>query len=148
MLKYIKSLFIRFILLWILSSIIAASIMYIYSKLKFYFRWGNNWNSERYNDWFYFVKMAVQVFPFLILGYLVFYWVMQSLFQIRIQNHKLVFLLIWGILLGIWIGIIVSVNTIGSITIVEFIKIAIISGAIGIYIPLLDFAYHKLSKIR
>jgi len=147
MLKNIKDQILRFLFLWMLSSLIAALIMYIYSKLKYHFRWGNNWNSERYYDWIYFVKMAAQIFPFLILGYLVFYWVVQSLFQIRIRNHKAIFLLIWGLILGTWIGIIMAVNTIGSITIVEFIKIAIISGTIGIYIPLLDFAYNKLGKL-
>lgn len=88
MLIKFRNLFLRFLLLSILSSVITASIMYAYSKIKFYFRLGENWNTGRYYDWFYFFGMLLQIFPIVIVAYLFFYWLFQSSLQNRMESYR------------------------------------------------------------
>ncbi len=146
MLKKIKSFLLRYLFLLVLSCLILGSLMYAYSRLKFHFRWGDNWRFERNYDWIYFIKMTFAIFPFIILVYFLFYWAIQSLFHLKISNHKIRFLLLWCSIFGIWIGLVVAVNTIGNITVLEFIKVAIISGIVGSFIPILDFVFYPINR--
>lgn len=143
MLKKNKFYFFRFLALWIIPSLCVGSLMYIISKLSYLFKWGNDWNSNRYYDWLYFMGMTLIIFLFTALIYIFVYWFLNSQLLVPIFDSKRIFLIVWSILFGIGMFLFVILNSMGSISFFDSLKIIIVMGIIGAFIPFLDFRIQK-----
>lgn len=148
MLKNSKFSLIRFLALWIIPAMCVGSMMYIISKLTYIFKWGNHWNSNRYYDWLYFMEMTLIIFLFVALIYIFVYWFLDSQLLVPIFDNKRIFSIIWSILFGIGMFLFVILNSMGSITFFDSLKIIIIMGIIGAFIPFLDFKIQKKMRSK
>lgn len=148
MLKKLNFSILRFLAIWIIPSIFVATLMFINSKLSYIFKWGSDWNANRYYSWLYFMGMTIFLFLFIALIYIFIYWFLSTQLLIPLLCYKKTFQIIWSILFGIGMSLFVIFNSFGSITFVGFFKMIIIMGIVGWFISFLDFKLQVLWKKR
>lgn len=85
------------------------------------------------------------IFLFVALIYVFIYWFLSKQLLIPLDNYKKAFQIIWAILFGLGMSLFVFFNSFCSLTFFDFLKIIIIMGVIGWFIPFLDF---KLKKYK
>ena len=147
MLKKNRFNILRFLILWIVPAVSVGTIMYIFSKLIYLFKWGNNWHSNRYYSWLYFMGMTWFIFLFVALIYVFIYWFLSTQLLIPLNSYKKTFQIIWATLFGLSMSLFVVVNSFGSISFFDFLKIMIIMTVIGWLIPFLDIKLKKYKNI-
>ena len=143
--KKIKFIIFRFLAIWIIPSILLGSVMYIKSKLTYMFKWGDDWNSNRYYTLLSFLEITLFIFLCVALIYIFIYWFLNTQLQIALNNYKKTFQFTWSIIFGIGMSLLVNFNSFGFRTFFDFMKMFIIMGLIGWLIPFLDF---KLKKYK
>jgi magnesium-transporting ATPase (P-type) len=109
------------------------------------FKWGDDWNSNRYYTLLSFLEITLFIFLCVALIYIFIYWFLNTQLQIALNKYKKTFQFTWSIIFGIGMSLLVNFNSFGFRTFFDFMKMFIIMGLIGWLIPFLDF---KLKKYK
>lgn len=138
MLKRYRLILIRFLLLWLITGIVVSTLMYIVSRLEYYFRWGKNWSQNRYFEWTYFLGMTIPFFFVAVIAYFLYNSLARVNYAISLSKQKFKVFFVWSMLFGLAMAVFVMFTTIGTTSTFDLFKIMAFTAPIGALIPAVD----------